>query len=332
MTSYLTSKYPLSKDTNDFIEVIDGVTEIDSILFGKVSSSILAIEKELGIKPSGVYSDVRQRLDALQNSLQLLSANTATHSTTIGTYFLHNWLSTTTVGGIVEYTKVARLTFNPIQEAGFADGYGKYYFKASFTIDADINNFEISLWDVTVDGLDYQLTSSSYSTAGYHSYSYTIDTPLSNTDKVYEVRVKQTTTISSPTKVASVIWNTRLLFVPFVTNSGSGSGSGGIKYITAELLTTDFAAGSKLIGTIPAGSIVQSVVLVVKTAFDGLTKIDIGDDVTNNCLMDKSCNIPTIIETYSYDCNIAYAKDTQAKVFLSGTPEVGSATIIIYFH
>ena len=57
--------YPNSKDTTATFAVINGVTVIDSAFFAKFSSAILAIENELGKNPSGVYTDVVSRLNAL---------------------------------------------------------------------------------------------------------------------------------------------------------------------------------------------------------------------------------------------------------------------------
>jgi hypothetical protein len=59
------STYPYIKDPTSSFAVIDGVTPLNSILFQKFSSAIVAIENELGVNPSGVYTDVRQRLDAI---------------------------------------------------------------------------------------------------------------------------------------------------------------------------------------------------------------------------------------------------------------------------
>ena len=59
------TSYPVVKDTTSTFLVINGITPIDSALFLRYSSAILAIETELGVNPSGIYSDVRQRLDAI---------------------------------------------------------------------------------------------------------------------------------------------------------------------------------------------------------------------------------------------------------------------------
>ena len=59
------TSYPSVKDTTSTFLVINGITPIDSALFLRYSSAILAIESELGVNPSGVYSDVRQRLDSI---------------------------------------------------------------------------------------------------------------------------------------------------------------------------------------------------------------------------------------------------------------------------
>ena len=57
--------YPTKKDTTATFNVVNGVTVIDAAFFAKISSAILAIENELGVNPSGIYLDLRQRLDVM---------------------------------------------------------------------------------------------------------------------------------------------------------------------------------------------------------------------------------------------------------------------------
>lgn len=61
------SVYPFALDgTNQLPIVSDNITEVNAEVVNRHRSAIIAIEGELGIDPSGVYSTVRARLDALE--------------------------------------------------------------------------------------------------------------------------------------------------------------------------------------------------------------------------------------------------------------------------
>ncbi len=60
-------KYPASVDTSiELPTVIDNETPINGALINNIRDAILAIENELGIKPSGIYATVRARISALE--------------------------------------------------------------------------------------------------------------------------------------------------------------------------------------------------------------------------------------------------------------------------
>lgn len=60
-------KYPAQIDDNTSLPlVVDNLTPVQGAVFNKLRDSVLAIEKELGIKPSGLYSSVAARLNTLE--------------------------------------------------------------------------------------------------------------------------------------------------------------------------------------------------------------------------------------------------------------------------
>lgn len=61
----MASQYPLSIDVSLPI-VVDNRTAIDEKLLNNFRSCIIAIESELGLKPSGIYGTVRERLTAME--------------------------------------------------------------------------------------------------------------------------------------------------------------------------------------------------------------------------------------------------------------------------
>ena len=64
----MTTVYPAGIDSSTTLPtVVDGVTSVKAEVINTLRDTEIAIEAELGIKPSGTYNTVRARLDALQN-------------------------------------------------------------------------------------------------------------------------------------------------------------------------------------------------------------------------------------------------------------------------
>lgn len=69
----MSTVYPTAIDTNASLPlVIDGVTPISAVYINQLQQTVIAIEQDLGILPSGTYTTVRARLDAMQASINLL--------------------------------------------------------------------------------------------------------------------------------------------------------------------------------------------------------------------------------------------------------------------
>jgi len=330
MVTYPSTLYPAQKDTLDYMQVIDGTTRINSALFSKFSSAILAIENELGIKPSGTYSDVRQRLDAMQLGINYLSIYGVSHSTTINTKFDIDWLSIPLIPPD-DYlpTSIGKLPMNLLTESGFPDGYGDIYFVSRFYIDSDITWFEISLWDIT--SVPTKLLSNIYTTPGDYTYSAILPVTITSSDNIYEVRVKQYSSVVSPSNISSIVWNSRILFV-------SGDLFDGVirppelKYITTTFDFNDVLSGGKLIGNIETQGMVISTSLIINSVFDGTTIIAVGDMISPNHLMKIADNIPTIPNTYRANDDVEYTTNTSIYLSFTGAPTTGTGTVIVYYH
>lgn len=71
------AKYPAQIDDSTTLPTaVDNTTPIKGALFNRSRDAILAIESELGVKPSASYSTVRARLDVIENivgNLQLIN-------------------------------------------------------------------------------------------------------------------------------------------------------------------------------------------------------------------------------------------------------------------
>ena len=60
--------YPAQIDTSISIPpAIDNLTPVMGLVYNRLRDSVIAIETELGVKPSGVYTTVRSRLDYIEN-------------------------------------------------------------------------------------------------------------------------------------------------------------------------------------------------------------------------------------------------------------------------
>lgn len=80
----MVTNYPVDlDDLTNYPDIIDGITNFKASTFNNLKEALFAIEAELGIKPSGVYSTVRQRLDMLEdmlNTLMSLLTNNPVHT------------------------------------------------------------------------------------------------------------------------------------------------------------------------------------------------------------------------------------------------------------
>lgn len=86
-------KYPAQIDNNISLPpAVNNLTPVDGGIFNKLRDSIIAIESELGTSPSGVYGDVKSRIEALEgtvSNLQIVSlagdlGGTLTSPTVVG--------------------------------------------------------------------------------------------------------------------------------------------------------------------------------------------------------------------------------------------------------
>jgi hypothetical protein len=66
------TKYPAQIDTTtELPTVVDNLTSVKAVTINRLRDSILAIQSELGVKPRGLSSTVRDRLDALDSTLSI---------------------------------------------------------------------------------------------------------------------------------------------------------------------------------------------------------------------------------------------------------------------
>jgi hypothetical protein len=69
------SNYPAQIDTSQSLPtVVDGQTPVRGALFNKLRDAVIAIESELGVKPSSIYSTVKNRLDVIDTNITTISS------------------------------------------------------------------------------------------------------------------------------------------------------------------------------------------------------------------------------------------------------------------
>lgn len=70
----MTTRYPSQVDTSLTLPtVVDNVTPINASVINRLRDAILATQGELGPKPAGVYGNLRNRLDSLENLIVAIS-------------------------------------------------------------------------------------------------------------------------------------------------------------------------------------------------------------------------------------------------------------------
>lgn len=95
------SKFPAQIDNDITLpKVVDNLSPVRGDTVNRLRAAIIAIENELGIKPSGIYSTVRGRLDALENAVNNLQSFSLTGD----------------LGGIPTHPLVVGLQGNPIAD------------------------------------------------------------------------------------------------------------------------------------------------------------------------------------------------------------------------
>lgn len=72
------TRYPLQVDTNATIPASTGSTPLNPTVLNQLRDAIIAVEQELGVKPSGTYTTVRMRLDTMEGLLSSIVSGTVT--------------------------------------------------------------------------------------------------------------------------------------------------------------------------------------------------------------------------------------------------------------
>ena len=101
-------------------------------------------------------------------------------------------------------------------------------------------------------------------------------------------------------------------------------------FFEAAFAHGDFAGGSVVIGTMPASLSIPRVVVVVDVVFDGAATASVGDVGNNSRLMTTAQNTLTVAAVYDTHPVYEYGAATELRIYLGGTPTVGSGRVFVY--
>jgi hypothetical protein len=102
--------------------------------------------------------------------------------------------------------------------------------------------------------------------------------------------------------------------------------------LVADFTWADAAAGSLPLGRCPAGHLVRKTTIEIVVAFNGGTRLTVGDLAAQGRLQAAANNLPEERNTYEVENNYEYASAEIIYLFFpSGTPTIGSGRVIVYF-
>lgn len=148
-------KYPSGIDsTTELPTIIDGISQVSGDFLNNLRDAIIAVETELGIKPSGIYTNVRSRLAALEftvsniGSVGFIASGDLSGTLTSQTVIAINGApvpiaGSLTTGHVLQVTGPSSLTYNYIVNANIDSAAAIVYSKLALSngiIDADINS------------------------------------------------------------------------------------------------------------------------------------------------------------------------------------------------
>ena len=101
--------------------------------------------------------------------------------------------------------------------------------------------------------------------------------------------------------------------------------------LVADFDWSDVAGGSVLLGTCPAGHIVDKTIVSIENAFNGGVQITVGDSVAQARLQAIIDNVPYVSSYYEVNNSYEYTATTELKIFFpGGNPTAGSGRVLIY--
>jgi hypothetical protein len=94
---------------------------------------------------------------------------------------------------------------------------------------------------------------------------------------------------------------------------------------------SDVAGGNLLLGTCPAGYLVDKTIVHIQTEFDGNVQITVGDMVAQARLQAIADNAPSAAGYYEVNNSYEYVAQTDIYVFFpGGSPTVGQGRVLVY--
>jgi hypothetical protein len=112
-------------------------------------------------------------------------------------------------------------------------------------------------------------------------------------------------------------------------------GNGNLSFANVANNTTSFSWGDtspKSLLTVPAGSVVTEVSIIITTAFDAVSSLTVGDSGNTSRLMEATDSITTVSGTYSVEPGYLYTTQTPLTLSINpGASQSGSGFVVITY-
>jgi hypothetical protein len=90
--------------------------------------------------------------------------------------------------------------------------------------------------------------------------------------------------------------------------------------------------GVLFLGKVPATHVIPMCVVEIFTAFDAAVAITVGDIIAQGRFQGAADNHPGVSDQYETHPHFTYSVDTDAYVFLTGSPTIGHGRVILYIQ
>lgn len=148
-------KYPAQLDnTSNIPDIQDGTTLVSGSLINLIKQAVVAVEAELGIKPSATYTTVKARLDGIDDQIAVLSGAPGTGASD----GLYNCASGISVGDAVYIDSSDNIVLADASNSSLYPCIGIVKSKPTATTAVVLYSGEISTFSALTIGATYYLS------------------------------------------------------------------------------------------------------------------------------------------------------------------------------
>lgn len=233
----MTTKYPASIDTTiELPYIVDNSTPVGGSIINNLRDAVVALENELGIKPSGIYTNVRTRISALEIVVGNLVEGTVTFGGDLTT------ITNTT-------QKVTGLQAHPVNSVIPTDGYLLTWLNADgYWAPRLLSNSSVSSTAL----IDYSKFGVGTQSLAAQQFNSTVDTK----GTIVDVQPKnvQTTNATATTLDSFTIASNTTLIVSAVITAVKSDNSQGASYIRSAVFRNNAGTVAQISTTQDGGT------------------------------------------------------------------------------